>query len=160
MKKLFLVSSVLAIFAGVVLVLGGLWGICFTYKNVSAEKITTPKDASLPEMPVRGPLTLKSQADIIRTHTLKITSGKTYSEMPKEVTKLSQDGLPVLDENGDPVMVSNEARNIWITATALTTALNLGILTYVFSSIVILFGFISIWNGIIFWVLSRQNKFS
>lgn len=80
--------------------------------------------------------------------------------MPKEVTKLSQDGLPVLDENGDPVMVSNEARNIWITATALTTALNLGILTYVFSSIVILFGFISIWNGIIFWVLSRQNKFS
>jgi hypothetical protein len=47
-------------------------------------------------------------------------------------------------------MVSNDARTIWITATALTTALNLGIVTYVFSSLIILLGLISIWTGITF----------
>jgi len=69
MKKLLVTSSVLAILAGIVLVAGGIWGIYFTYKNVANEKIVTPKDSAIPEKPVRGVLTLKAQADIIREHT-------------------------------------------------------------------------------------------
>ena len=55
MKKLLIASSILAVLAGIVLVAGGIWGIYFTYKNVSEEKIVTPKDSAVPERPVRGP---------------------------------------------------------------------------------------------------------
>jgi len=150
MKNLFGISSVLAIVAGIVMAVGGIWGIVFTYNNVARENITTPSDASIPNVPVRGPLTLKAQADIIRVHTLKTTSGKTYSEMPSKIPKLDQNNNPVLDEKGVAVMITNDARNIWVTATTLTTALNLGIITYVFSGLVFILGLISIWTGIIF----------
>ena len=156
MKKLLNVSSLLAIFAGVIMVIGGIWGILFIYNNVAGENITTPADASIPGVAVRGPLTLKAQADIIRTHVLKTTGGKTYSEMPSKIPKLDQNGKPVLDEKGMPVTVSNDARNIWITATTLITALDLGIITYVFSGLILLIGLISIWTGIVFCALSRK----
>ncbi len=160
MKKLLKISSLLATVAGIVLVAGGIWGIAFTYKNITQEKIVTPADASIPEKPVRGPLTLKAQAEIIREHTLKSTGGKTFAEMPRQIPKLDQNDQPVLDTDGKPVMSANTARDIWITATALTTALNLGILTYVFSSLIILLGCISIWTGIVFYTLSRQSNFT
>lgn len=156
MKKLIIVSSVLAIAAGIVMVSGGLWGIVFTYKNVARENITTPDDASIPNVPVRGPFTLKAEADIIRSHVLKTTDGKTYSEMPRQIPKLDQNGKPVLDEKGVAVMISNDARNTWITATTLTTALNLGIITYVFSGLILFLGLISIWTGITFRALSKK----
>lgn len=135
MKNLLKISSVLAIIVGVVMLGGGLWGIVFTYKNIEREKIVTPADARISEKPVLGPFTLKAQADIIREHALKITGGKTYAEMPRD------------DIN----------RPLWITATTLTTALHLGILTYVFSGLILLFGCVSIWTGIIFKILSRRT---
>lgn len=155
MKKMLGLSSFLAITAGIVMILGGMWGIVFTYKNVAREQIVTPSDASIPNTPVRGPLTLKSQADIIRHHVLETTDGKTYSQMPQKVQKLDANGNPVLDDKGAPVMVSNDARNIWITATTLTTALNFGIITYVFSGLIVFIGLMSIWTGITFRALRK-----
>ena len=156
MNKLLKFSSVLAILVGVAMVAGGIWGICFTYKNVAQEKIVTPEDASIPAKPVRGPFTLKAQADIIRKHVLASTGGKTFAEMPRQIEKLDEAGKPVLDKDGKPVMVANTARDLWITATTLMTALNFGIVTYVFSGLVFLLGLISIWTGIIFLALSRK----
>jgi|SRR6185369_3771792 len=156
MKKLLNVSSWLAILAGIVMVIGGIWGILFVYNNVARENIKTPSDASIPGVPVRGPLTLKAQADIIREHVLKTTGGKTFSEMPSKVPKLDENGNPVLDEKGAAVMVSNDARTIWVTATTLITALNLGIITYVFSGLILLIGLISIWTGIVFCSLAKK----
>lgn len=135
MKKTLTISSVLAIVAGIILIVGGVWGICFTYRNIAQEHIVTPADATIPETPVRGPFTLKAQADIIRHHVLETTGGKTYAEMPRE------------DAN----------RPLWITATTLTTALNLGILTYVFSGLIILLGLISVWTGFVFRALARRE---
>ncbi len=116
------------------MVLGGMWGIFFTYSNIAREKITTPADASIPNTPVRGPFTLKSQADIIRHHVLETTKGLTYAEMSRT------------DPN----------RSLWITATTLTTALNLGIITYVFSGLIVFLGLISVWTGITFHALKRN----
>lgn len=147
----------LAIVAGVVMVAGGLWGIIFTYKNVVRENITTSKESSIPGVLVSGPLTLKAQADIIRVHTLKATGGKTYSEMPSQIPKLDQDKNPILDEIGKAVMIPNDARNMWVTAMTLMTALNLGLITYAFSGIVLLFGIISIWTGVVFCFLSKKD---
>lgn len=134
MKKLLRLSSFLAILVGIIMIVGGIWAICFTYQNITQEKITTPSDASIPGTLVRGPFTLKSQADIIRDHTLETTNGLTYAQMSRT------------DEN----------RPLWITATTLTTALNLGIITYVFSGLILLFGIISVWTGIIFFYLQKR----
>lgn len=134
MKKLLIISSLLAIIVGTILVLGGLWAILFTYQNVSQEKIVTPEDASIPNAPVRGPFTLKSQADVIRHHILNTAEGKTYAQMSRD----------------------DKDRPLWITATTLTTAINLGIITYLFSGLIILFGLISIWTGVIFGALSKK----
>lgn len=158
MKKLYGFSSFLAFITGIILLSGGIWALIFTEANVVRERIITPSDASIPNTEVRGPLTLKAQADIIRHHTLESTDGKTYSEMPRQVQKLDENGNPVVDNQGNPVLVPNTARDIWITATSLTTALNLGIITYVFSVLVILLGLISIWNGFIFLVLARKTQ--
>jgi hypothetical protein len=134
MKKLLTLSSLLAVLVGVVLVAGGSWAIYFTYHNVAQEKIVTPSDASIPDTPVRGPFTLKSQAEVIRHHVLETTNGLTYAEMSRT------------DEN----------RSLWITATTLTTALNVGIITYLFSGLIMLLGLISIWTGFIFFLLRKR----
>ena len=105
---------------------------------------------------VEGPRTLKAQADIIRHHVLEATGGKTYAEMPREVQKVTADGKPVTDENGNPVMAANTSRDLWVTATALTTALNLGIITYAFSAFILLFGLVSIMTGVVFCALSKK----
>ncbi|MEK7499200.1 MAG: hypothetical protein AAB649_01185 [Patescibacteria group bacterium] len=134
MKKLLKISSVLAIGVGIILVFGGFWAVLFTYNNVARENIVTTEDASIPNSPVRGPFTLKAQADIIRDHILKKTDGKTYSQMARE----------------------DEKRNLWITATTLTTALHLGVITYLFSGLIMLFGCVSMWTGIVFHALSKK----
>lgn len=157
MGSLLRLSALFAILAGSVLILGGLWGIGFTYQNIEREKIITPEDASIPNAPVRDPFTLKAQADIIRDHALKMTDGKTYSQMPRQIESVDENGQPVLDENGETVMVPNKARDTWITVTALTTALNLGILTYAFSAFTILIGAISVWTGLVFFALSKKG---
>jgi hypothetical protein len=63
----------------------------------------------------------------MRKHTLEATGGQTYSQMGRF---LDRNGDPTSDEaqaakdpkTGQPV--ANEARNIWVTETALSTALN------------------------------------
>jgi len=147
-----IVGSVL--FGAVMVGVGG-WGIVFTYQHVAREQITTPEDASIPNAPVRGPLTLLSQADVIRKHTLESTGGLTYAQMPRQVPEMDANGNQVLDENGAPVMVANDDREIWITATTLTNALNLAVLAYAISMFVCLLGMAWMLGG---WMLSRSLR--
>lgn len=158
MKNIFKTASIVSVSVGVLFVVLGVWGSFFTRTNVARERITTPEDASIPNALVRGPLTLKSQSDIIRFHTLKATGGKTYSEMPRQITKLDSEGRSVLDMQGKPIMIANSARDIWITATALTTALNLGIFAYIFSFFVIFIGCILGGAGVLFYLLSKKSQ--
>jgi hypothetical protein len=159
MKKLLKIGSIVGISIGIMLVVSGIWGILFTYKKIVQEKIVTPADSVLPQKAVRGPLTLKIQADTMRKHTLEITEGKTYAEMPRQIPKLAADGKPLLDTSGKPVMTENTDRDIWVTATALITALNLGLLTYALCAFVIVCGLMFIAGGIILCALTRHLNF-
>ena len=157
MKKILYISGTLAILAGISMIIVSLWAINFTYTNVARENITTSDDASIPNKLVRGPFTLKAQADVIRNHTLNRTDGLTYAEMPRQVPKLNENGNEMFDQNGEVVMMTNEARTIWITATTLMTALNLAIVTYAFSTLVLFFGLVSFWTGITFYILAKKH---
>jgi hypothetical protein len=67
---------------------------------------------------------------VMREHTLESTKGLTYAQMGRFVSaakpddpKGTSDEAAALTENGQPV--ANRARDIWVTETALTTALNM-----------------------------------
>ena len=155
MKKMLSISAFLAIVVGFILIVGALSAIVFTYQNVARENIITPADAAIPGAPVRGPFTLKAQSDIIRTHVLRSTGGQTFAEMPRQIPQLNAAGQPILGADGQPVMIANAARDLWITATTLITALHLAMLTYGFSGLILLFGLVSVWTGFTFLSLRR-----
>ncbi len=83
----------------------------------------------------------KCFASYMRVHTFEATGGKTYSEMGRFLTKDGKDtsdsALAAKDPNtGQPV--ENGARNLWVTETALTNALN----TSFFAEQVSIFGLV------------------
>jgi hypothetical protein len=64
-------------------------------------------------------------AQYMRIHTLMATGGQTYAQMPRYATadgKGTNDATKALTSKGQPV--ANAARDLWVTETALTTALN------------------------------------
>ena len=69
-------------------------------------------------------------ASIMREHQLERTEGLTYAQMgrfvaaddPENAAGTSDEEAALMDENGNPV--SNPARQSWVTAVAITTALN------------------------------------
>jgi hypothetical protein len=147
MKKLFayggIVASVIMIAFGIGAIAAGALGIKDVRHNLSQEQIyfgdaakdpTVPKDLSNEHVTTGAEA--REFAKMMRGHTLEATSGKTYAEMGRFVAK---PGTPanLTDGQGgtndtkyaviDPKTqqpTSNPARNIWVTETALTTALN------------------------------------
>ena len=135
MKSLLKIASVLGSIIGIVFVIAGIWGLTFTYDMVSREKIVTPADASIPGVAVSGPFTLKAQADIIREHTLNMTKDKVFAEMARD----------------------DKTRDIWVTATTLTTALNLGIIAYALSGLVVALGIMFVWVSLLSWKVQKAR---
>lgn len=155
-KKLF-AFAVVFIIAGVCMMIGGIGGIAYTYKSISAEHVVTTEDSAIPNKPVRGPFTMKAQADVIRVHTMTRTSGLVFAQMPRTIPKLDEAKNPVLDEKGEPVMVANELRSgAWMPALTLMTSLQLGIVSYAFSLFALVVGLLFVMNGCIFLSL-RKN---
>jgi hypothetical protein len=90
----------------------GLTGVKFPTRAVAGKAIDNGTDA-------------RAFAQYMRIHALEATGGKTYAEMPRFATadgKGTNDAAKALQANGRPV--DNAARNIWVTETALSTALN------------------------------------
>jgi hypothetical protein len=154
-NRMFAVVALVAIVVGLGSVLGGLGGMIYTYQNAAVENINTPADARIAEAPVRGPLTMWAQADIITTHQLNRTEGLRYAEMPQRVPQLDDAGNPVIGDDGEPVLIPNAARASWINATALTTVLSLGIMAYALSLFAIVMGVSVAGLG---WVVLRLSR--
>jgi hypothetical protein len=71
--------------------------------------------------------TARTFAQYMRVHTLEATGGLTYAQMGRYATANgspagTNDTTKAVMKNGQPV--ANSARDIWVTETALTTALN------------------------------------
>src|SRR3970040_2283357 len=107
---LLLTAGILTLVVGFGSFAGGIFGAWYTWDQAVAQDVTTPDDAVFPETPVRGPFSMWAQADIITHHQLDNTEGLYYAQMPREIPQLDENGAAVLDEDGEEVMVPNEAR--------------------------------------------------
>lgn len=87
------VVGMISLIAGLLLIIGG----AITYGTVSQqladEKIVVPDDAAfLAGDDVNGPFSAYAQADIISTHALAASEGKTYAELGELAGKATADG--------------------------------------------------------------------
>jgi hypothetical protein len=151
-----LTAGILALVVGFGSLAGGIFGAWYTWDHAVAQDVITPDDAAIPETPVRGPFTMWAQSDVITHHQLESTGGLYYAQMPRTIPQLDESGQPVLDENGEQVMVPNEARTSWVTATTLISALGLGIIAYAVSAFAIVIGLTLMVTGYVFIHIRRR----
>ena len=102
-------------------------------------------------------------AQYMRIHTLEATQGVPYALMPHYATadgKGTNDSTKALLKDGQPV--SNAARDIWVTETALTTALNASYMAEQMANFGIVVGFALLLAGLGFGILmiggALENK--
>jgi hypothetical protein len=135
----FIAGGVLIVF-GVVAIVLGVTGYTTTRDAIKDEGITfgsteDPAVAKYASQWADEQVTTGDQArafaKIMREHTLESTGGLTYAQMgrfqsqakPDDPAGTGDEAAAAKDESGQPI--SNGARNIWVTETALTTALNM-----------------------------------
>jgi hypothetical protein len=121
-------ASVLLIALGIGSIGLGAWGFNEVRDNLARENIVGTPDSSIPGQKVNTGSEARAFASVMRKHALEATGGQTYAEMGRF---LDAKGNPTSDESkaakdpktGQPV--ENGLRNLWVTETALTTALTM-----------------------------------
>jgi hypothetical protein len=174
----FIAGAVLIVF-GIVAVVLALQGGSTVNSSLKAEKITgtpdmTPaaikqevagqawsKTYNFPTCSVAGKAvdsgtTARCFAQYMRIHALEATGGLTYAQMGRYATANgaaigTNDATKAVQKNGQPV--SNSARDVWVTETALTTALNVSYLASQISLFSVVVGVALILAGVGFAVL-------
>lgn len=124
--------------------------------SLAEEGIVGTPDSSIKGQKVDTGDEAKVFAETIRTHTLEMTDGKTYAEMGRF---LDADGNETSDESkaakdpetGEPV--ENGLRNVWVTSTALSSALNMSFFAERVALFSIMMGVALLLTGIGFLVL-------
>jgi hypothetical protein len=120
-------ASIVLIAFGIGSVVVGVNGRDEVRTDLAREQIVGTPDSTIPNQKVDTGSEAKAFAAVMRKHTLEATGGQTYAQMGRFLDKA---GKPTNDEklaatdprSGKPV--DNPARQIWVTETALTTALN------------------------------------
>jgi hypothetical protein len=131
MRKLYqyggIAASIVLIAFGIGAIYTGIDGRSMVRSDLAREQIVGTDDSTIPGQKVDTGSEAQAFAAVIRKHTLEATGGQTYAQMGRFIGK---DGKPTSDEaaaaidekTGKPV--ENGLRNMWINATALSTALN------------------------------------
>jgi hypothetical protein len=131
MRKLFqyggIAASIVLIAFGIGAIYMGFDGRSQVRGDLAAEQIVGTDDSTIPGQTVDTGSEAQAFALVIRKHTLEATGGQTYAQMDRFI---AADGKPTSDEKlaainpatGKPQ--ENGLRNMWINATALSTALN------------------------------------
>jgi len=157
------ISGGVLILFGIGVIALGVWGFNFTREHIEREGIVfgpieDPAVAEHAEQwagePVDTGRKALAQAEIMREHTLSSTGGLTYAEMgqyqsadnPTDPKGTNDPEAAAKDANGQPI--SNSARNIWITETALATALDMGFMSEMLSIFSVVVGVALLLTGI------------
>ena len=155
---------------GIAVVVLGIWGFSFTRDHIEQEAITfgpieDPAVAEHAEQwagePVDTGRKALAMAEIMREHTLSSTEGLTYAEMgryqsaasPDDPKGTNDEAEAAKDDSGEPI--SNGARNIWVTETALATALDMGFMSEMLSIFSIVVGIALLLTGIGLVILAK-----
>ena len=151
-------SAVLIAFAIGTIVIG-VNGRATVRSNLAAEQIVGTPDSAIPGQKVDTGAEAKAFADVIRKHTLKATGGQTYSEMGRFLDangKATSDekAAAINEQTGQPV--ENGLRDMWVTETALTTALNTAYFAEQVALFSIVMGIGMLLSGIGFLVLTAK----
>jgi hypothetical protein len=156
-------GAVLIVF-GVIAIVMGVNGRSEVRDALAAQKITATPDAAeitngklQPGEAIKTGAQAKQFAKVMEHHALEATKGQHYAEMGRFLTT---SGQPTSDEaqaakdpkTGQPV--ENGLRNLWVTETALTTALNMSYMAEQLSLFGIVVGVALLLTGIGFLVLS------
>jgi hypothetical protein len=150
-------ASIVLIAFGIGSVVMGFSGRDQVRSDLAREQIVGTPDSSIPGQRVDTGSEAQAFAKVMRKHTLEATGGQTYSQMGQYLDKA---GKPTSDEKlaaVDPKTnkpVANPARQIWVTETALTTALNTAYFAESVSMFAIVMGFALLLVGVGFLVLT------
>jgi hypothetical protein len=125
--------------------------------DLAREQIVGTEDSTIPGQKVDTGSDAQAFAAVIRKHTLEATGGQTYAQMERF---LDEQGNPTSDEaaaakdpeTGKPV--ENGLRNMWVTSTALSTALNTAYFAESVATFAIVMGVALLLTGIGFLVLT------
>jgi hypothetical protein len=128
--------------------------------RAEAKKAGLPSTISFPTVSVAGETIdngtkARAFAGYMRIHALEASGGLTYSQMPRFATqdgKGTNDPTKALQANGRPV--DNAARSLWVTETALSTALNASYMAESLSIFGIVVGIALLLSGIGFGILA------
>lgn len=131
MSKLFqyagIAASVVLIAFGIGAAVIGLNGRDRVATELAREQIVGTPDSTIPNQLVNSGSEAQAFAKVMRKHTLEATGGKTYAQMPQYLDASGKGTDDKALAGKDPktgAPTSNPARQIWVTETALTTALN------------------------------------
>jgi hypothetical protein len=153
------VASVVLIAFGIGSIVTGFSGRDRVHSDLKREQIVGTPDSSIPNQLVDNGSKAEAFAKVMRKHTLEATGGQTYAQMPRYMGK---NGKPTNDENAaavDPKSgkpVENPLRNLWVTETALTTALNTSYFAESVATFAIVMGFALLLTGFGFLVLTLR----
>ena len=154
------IASIVLIAFGAGSLVMGINGRADVRDRISQEQIVgTPEMKGIANERVTTGAAARKFADGIRKHTLADTGGKTYAEMPRYMGK---NGEPTSDKklaaiepkSGEPQ--SNPERQIWVTSTALSTALNTSYFAESVATFAIVMGVALLLIGIGFLVMTSR----
>jgi len=173
MRKLFelggIVAGLVLVIFGAAAIYMGVDGRGTVRDSIKQEQITfgaadDPAVAKYASQWAEEPLQTGTQArafaQIMHEHALEGSGGLTYAQMgrfvsaddPENPAGTSDETAALKDEQGSPV--SNAARNTWVTATALSTALNMSYMAEQMALFGIVVGIALLLSGIGFIVLA------
>ena len=163
MSKLYtyagIAASVVLIAFGIGSIYTGLDGRDRVRDDLAREQIVGTEDSTIPGQKVDSGSEAQAFAAVMRKHTLEATGGQTYSQMGRF---LDENGNPTSDEaaaakdpkTGKPV--ENGLRNMWVTSTALSTALNTAYFAESVATFAIVLGVAMLLSGFGFLVLTLR----
>ena len=154
-----IVASVILIAFGVGTIVTGIDGRDRVRDDLRREQIVGTPDSTIPNQLVDTGSEAQAFANVMRKHTLEATGGKTYAQMPRYLDKAGkgtndEKAAAVDPKSGAPV--ANPARNIWVTETALTTALNTAYFAEGVATFAIVMGIAMLLSGIGFLILTLR----